>query len=293
MQNAQRPAVNDSSSLVIVMVCALCCFGMRLEASDIPLAGQTILSDSFDRLDQALDGTAPEAVMVPGSVYRAHGSSGSAWQPVSILSNLVMLDSDVGLSAPIASSGSYVKPERINISARVHLAQLGDSGDEYARGIGVGFYSSEDFRPNSFWTARGLVLERSGRVTLVVDDGQDTGVGIGYDPALFGGGAFDPDAWHRLSYDINTAGGDISDIRLDGSLIGGLTTDVFTDTDTSYAGFWTSSLDQFRLSYVDDFEVRAVPEPTTALIAVFAALLAWRRRRAVGGSHKGESCLIV
>ena len=79
--------------------------------------------------------------------------------------------------------------------------------------------------------------------------------------------------------------GDISNIQLDNRLIGDLTTNVFTDAATSYAGFWTSSLEQFRISYVDDFEVTAVPEPTTALIGItgFAALLVRRRRRAVGG----------
>jgi len=283
--SAKAPFVvsrRNPSSFVLV---ALCCFAMRLEASAAPLAGQIILADSFDRADQVLDDAEPEAPTGPGSVfrvYRAHGASGSAWRPVSISSNQVLLDSDVGLSAPIASSGSYVKPAQIRIAARAQLADLGD-GDAYARGIGLGFFSSETARPNSFMSARGLVLERSGRVALVVDDGQDSGPGIDYDPALFGGAAFDPAEWHRLSYEINTADGDVSDIQLDDRPIGDLTTSVFTDTATRYAGFWVSSLAQFRISYVDDFAVTAVPEPTTALVAAFAALLVRRRRRAARG----------
>lgn len=182
-------------------------------------------------------------------------------------------DDQSGSGVSIASSGSYVKPTTFTIQADIspkNLAGLAANG----RGIALGFYSqlntSAGFSQSNF---TGLVLDSAGNLNLVNDPNQSGFFGAGSylgSPIAFAGGTFDPQGFYTLSYDVNTATGAISNIRLSGSTAdysSFYSTALFTDAATMFAGSYGSS-EGGGLAGLDNFLVYtiAVPEPTSLLL---------------------------
>lgn len=231
--------------------------------------GSAIISDDFNRANQALRGTTPATTIIsPAPTYQIEGSLLS-WSPVAIQSNRAYLDSDIGLNVAISSSGAYTKPSVIRLSASLNLGTI-TSGT--GRGVGLGCYTG--FTPNPFSNnvhgsddnARGLLLDRSGNVTLHLPSGD--GLSIPYSSALFGGAAFNPSVSHTLSYQFDTTTGDVASVMLDGVQIGGFAAAGFTDAATPRAGFWVSSATGHTSGYVDNFKVEALtvlPPPTVTV----------------------------
>jgi len=240
------------------------------EPFDISLSGtgqafSAIVADNFDRANQTLAGTAPPTTVIsPSPLYGSSGASGNYWQVVAISGNRVILDTDVGLSVPISSAGSYVKPTRFRISASLNLGTVSGGVDNAARGIGLGTYTGFTPNPTEIGLhghdngARGLVLELTGKITLSTSGSLDSGLSLPYQSALFGGASFNPGVPHTLAYEIDTAAGSISNIELDGVPLGSLTTNVFTAANTPRVGFWVSSSAGGRSGFVDDFLVQGV-----------------------------------
>jgi hypothetical protein len=181
----------------------------------------------------------------------------------------------------LASAGTYVKPTRLTISADLSPKDVvGPASD--GRGLALGFYSAvgpgQQFSQNFF---TGLVLDSAGNLTLVSDPNPSGFFDVGATklPPVAFGGTFDPNAFYRLSYDVNTVTGAISNIRLGGSTANysGLSAPLFTDVATAFAGMYESSAVASGLSALDNFLV--VPEPGTMTLGLLSGLGLWGRRR--------------
>jgi hypothetical protein len=183
----------------------------------------------------------------------------------------------------LASAGTYVKPPLFTISADLSPKDVVGPASA-GRGIALGFFSAvasgQQFSQNFF---TGLVLDAAGNLNLVSDPNPTGFFGAGstlLSPVAFGG-TFDPNAFHRLSYDVNTGTGIIANIRLGASTAdySSLTAPRFTDMATAFAGMYESSAVASGLSALDNFLV-VVPEASTMALGLLTGvgLLGMRRR---------------
>ncbi len=188
------------------------------------------------------------------------------------------LSTDVGESVSIATNSGtgYTKPTQFTISASLNMGGLTGPGPDTV-GVGLGFFSTQG-SPSGGWTNfTGLWLNPvDGRLCLVKPQHNVV------ESVVYGAG-WDSTAWHTLSYSVNTADGSISNVVLDGTSRSYVTTGLFTDAATKYAGFAVGSTTGSTSGYVDNFVVSTVPEPSTLslLAAGLVGLLAyaWRKRR--------------
>lgn len=162
----------------------------------------------------------------------------------------------------IASAGSYVKPTTLRISA--DIAPRNTTGAASGgRGVAVGFYSAvsgNTFSQNRF---TGLVLDAAGNLNLV----QDPNAGGFFDPGSFLGtpvsftGTWNANTLRRLTYDVDTTTGAISNISLEGSSSTyTYSTSLFTNAATAYAGAYGSSSTSGPTSALDNFIVTEVEQ---------------------------------
>jgi hypothetical protein len=98
-------------------------------------------------------------------------------------------------------------------------------------------------------------------------------------------GTWDANALRRLTYDIDTTSGTISNISLEGSTANyAFLTNLFAGVATNYVGMNTSSGVGFTFGAFDNFSLVAIPEPSSiiAWIVVFLVMAgcAWRHKRA-------------
>jgi len=184
----------------------------------------------------------------------------------------------------IATAGSYTKPNTLVISADIAPRNSGGNASG-GRGAALGFFStvgtSQEFSSNRF---TGLVLDAAGNLNLVHDPNASGFFGTGSvrDTPIAFVGTWDSNALRQLSYEVNTITGEISNISLEGSTASySFTTNLFTDSNTAYAGMYTSS-NVSSLGAFDNFQVAAIPEPgTCGLLSMGLAGLLLRRRRKV------------
>jgi hypothetical protein len=194
-----------------------------------------------------------------------------------------------GSAVSLASAGPYVKPTLLQISADMRPYLIPGSASA-GRGLALGFYSSvgasQQYSQNLF---TGLVLDAAGNLNLVHDPnatGFFTGPGsyLGT-PVAYSGGTFVSSQFYRLSYQVDTVTGAISNISLSGSTAdySSLNNALFAGTATNYAGMYISGtaagqggLDNFQVSSI-------VPEPASLTLAGFALVFgACTRRKLLG-----------
>ena len=187
----------------------------------------------------------------------------------------------------LASYGSYTKPTTLQISADISPGDTITDGTGL-RGIGLGFFSQlngNQWSNNSF---TGLLLDPSGNLNLVQCTNTSGFYATYLGAAVAYGGTFSPNSFYLLSYDVNTATGQISNIALQGSTANYSAFEsptLFTDPATSYAGLFTSSAGYGSpVPGFDNFQVSTgtVPEPS-ALALLGSGLIAllgyaWRKR---------------
>jgi len=183
----------------------------------------------------------------------------------------------------ISSMGAYTKGSHLRISADVSPRNTNGTAAG-GRGVGLGFYRNlgGQFSQNSF---TGLLLDSAGNLTLAQDPNATGFYGAGSTiatPIAFAG-AWDPNALRRLTYDIDTSTGAISNISLEGSSANySFLTNLFTNLNTNYAGVNTSSAVANTFGAFDNFSVSAIPEPASMIAwtlgLVTLSLYAWRQK---------------
>lgn len=275
---------NPMKLFIFAAVFSLAALGSALQA-------QVIISDTFDGgLDGAsIEGRIP-TINLPGAVWARATSQISFMTTLSggfgnpLPGAFGNFQSGSGIS--IASSGAYVKPTQLTISADLSPKDLIGTADQF-RGLALGFYSqtgaAQQFSQALF---TGLVLDAAGSLSLVNDPFTTgfNGPGTTASPAIAFVGLWDPNAFHMLSYRVNTVTGRVSNISLGGSFADYTPLSVytfFTDAATNFAGMYTSSGFANGLGAVDNFTV-AVPEPGAMALGLAGSIgvLGIRRRRA-------------
>jgi hypothetical protein len=246
-----------------------------------------------------LTGRTPSDGNLPGGTWQ---TKGGAALPPSMLSTTTAVFGDPipgvfgngnNSSAIPLSGGSYTPPALMRIRADIKMAPPGfdaTSGSAAAgRGMALGFYNTStvvgQFSQNNF---TGLVLDANGNLNLVQDPNNTGFFGAGSflgTPVAYGG-TWNPAAFVTLSYTVDTSTGGLSDITLGGSSAdysSFYNTSLFSATATASAGMYQSADASPRYSALDNFQVTAVPEPGSLLLAAAGLVgAAGRLRRSAG-----------
>jgi hypothetical protein len=213
---------------------------------------------------------------IPGATFHESDNFWTANSAVGIFGNRAQLGADNQASLPIDSSGGFVQPEVIRVSALMNLGSTAGPStpnlSEVQRGVGLGFYAGTVATPDDF---RGLIITTDGRLIL----GQHGLNGLtraGFIEEIASG--LDTSADHTLSFEIDTVTGDMSNITLNGTLQPDVTTTLFA-SNVNEVGFMVSSAAGGTLATYDDFEVSAIPEPSSLSLLGLGAMLVGLRRR--------------
>ena len=195
--------------------------------------------------------------------------------PITVEGGVGVIPAGSGGSASINISSStsplYTKPTTLTISADLEPNDIttGNTFDKEA----LGFYSAPQ-AGQSFEGFLGLALSADGTVTLLGFDTDDFNTPV-YTSQAYTLGTFNPDAFHTLTYTVDTTTGAIENASLtdaNGTETYSFSTDLFTSTATTYAGFYARSDSTPTTDpEIDNFVLSGnvvVPEPSTyALLA--------------------------
>jgi len=231
-----------------------------------------------------LELTPPADVNLPGNNWIEGWGNGNRNPDLQTFAGegTARLSSDVGLGTSIASFGAYVKPTQMSLSARFDVSNV--DGSSSHNGAGLGFYNVIDNSAFGFTNFRGLsVNPDSGALNLLNNTTlNNTTLDSTFVQSLAYSGTWNPAVYHTLSYDVNTTGGTLSNVVLDGTSYSFNATNIFTVTNTAYFGIYTSAQFDGQLGYFDFAQLSGViPEPTSLAVLALGGLgLIARRRRA-------------
>ena len=224
------------------------------------------------------------ATNLPGGNWVCGG--GWEWaRPQTAGDSLYTAEEMACFALPLASNGTYVKPERITVSARISHSQ--------GRG-GIGFWSSvvpqsgyypveggeegetEIRRYNARENFTGLIFNPYSKTLQTYYDGSLRG------PAVPVETTGDKD-YHQLTYTIDTTTGELVWVMLNNKPVLGLVSTAFTDANTAYVGLISydggrTRCQDFEVSEGKDmpsipvFEISALSLPVTpgAVVSVLA-----------------------
>ncbi|HOD82724.1 MAG TPA: PEP-CTERM sorting domain-containing protein [Phycisphaerae bacterium] len=201
----------------------------------------------------------------------------ATWDPPGIPTNLAnLVEEKTVLGISIASSGGYTKPAQIHMSTDIEFP-----GSRNHTG-GVGFFSVLPARAdnqNQFEHFTGLHINETNGTLQVMADGALTGSPVSV-------GTISEGVFYNVGFDIDTLTGALSNVTFDGSPVGGLSSNAFTDVATAFAAVVVGGASR---AYIDNFTVSEiaapegdVPEPASlALLGLAATGLGGyvRRRR--------------
>jgi len=240
-----------------------------LVAAEMPAKQQSaatiIISDTFaGAKGAAIAGRAPDTANAPGGKWSAVAfNTGGSFSPIIETSagdpaHMAYLlcggNANGAIAIPMASQGTYTKPQRFTISADLRGADPG-----------LGFYSALPVHdPEGVFDvfSNFTGLQRLGDGTLVLYRKGCVAGSVKYT------GTFDAKEFHKLSYDVDTRTGAISNVKLQGSTGNYSAFSVagaFTDAATAYAAV-ASLCESGRdnQTYAGSFLVTAIAAPPSS-----------------------------
>jgi len=226
-----------------------------------PPAPPPLISDTFSGTDsvtgESITGRAPE-VGPTDEKYVSSRDNEMAWGKIALdtahgnPAPSVRLSSDEKEVIAVAAKGE-VPPAFLHISGDLCTGSLRAELSDNVMGLGFYGYAGNGHGSQGF---RGLTLRADGSLVLSALDGPASDR-IPYV------GAFDPKAFHRLSYSVDTGTGALYDIRLDGQVKTLSATTLFREsaagTPTLYAGFFVTN----GTVFVDNLTVSEAAAPDT------------------------------
>ena len=240
---------------------------------------QTIISDTFNGTNGTLLTAHAPNVNLTGGGWTFSSANNSIGPNIAIQSDAALVTRFGSAGINITSSGTYVKPIEMTLSATLN-GMNSTTGSAVQAGVSLGFFSSLGTGESQNWfNFSGLVLAADGTLKLIRSTTTFTPILIA--SAAYSG-SWVQNAAHTLTYKINTSTGQISNISLDGdsASYAGFSTNIFTNANTTYAGFYLSNdtTPTGKTASVDNFQLVAVPEPAAFGMLCIAGLFTMVRR---------------
>ncbi len=187
-------------------------------------------------------------------------------------SNQVDMGPDELAVLPISSAGNYMKPPAMTISAGVEVNTTG-ADTQVFRGVGLGFYASTP-GPDGDTGFNGLVLSPTGTLSLSNNPGPTQSTKANFVTVAWPStalGAFSTTTTYTVSYTVDTtaANGGISGVSVTNTSTGVTDTadfadidnysgqNLFSDTNTAFAGYMDTAALTGQLGYVSNFQLSA------------------------------------
>ena len=240
------------------------------------VATAAVVSDSFaaGATETSINGLAPDTANLPGGTWSVGSNNLDfyAWTDTPNFGGPAKSlffwapHTHVGGAATItlSSTGSYTKPTQFTIQVDVLCTNIGTG----VGGAMLGFYSSPSNPASSgvdpITGFTGLMMDGAGNLTLV--ENGVAGTSVPYT------GTFNPNVFNILSYTVNTATGQISNVSLGSNANYSFNSTAFTNSATNYGALGMRALnDDDTYGYAENFMVTASPSAPPATPAGLTA----------------------
>ncbi len=215
-------------------------------------AANFIIKDAFTGTSgNTISGQAPSPTNLPGGTYTLFGATTAGTVKYNGSGATIGVSVDKGAGVTISTSGGYIKPTAMTISAGLTMGTVnaGTLSSTSYFGLGLGYYPSLPGSATSVTNFNGIVLEPTGALALVSTSGTTESVlaSVAWPTATLG--AFSTSTSYTVSYAINTsaAAGGVSNVAVSNgavtdfadfaSIDGYVGTNNFTNANTAFAAF--------------------------------------------------------
>ncbi|WP_289058354.1 carbohydrate-binding protein [uncultured Flavobacterium sp.] len=236
------------------------------------VAQKVIIEDGFDvGTGSVVTDRTPDISNLPGKNYQISKEASTNTTATNVITgSTAKLYTQLAEVINITSTGSYVKPTLINISATFDMGNLtNNSPIRTGRGIYIGFYNSippsNVTNGSAFANMRGIMINpENGKIHLW--DGNSSTTAVPPQSQNYNGTWIGGTQEHTLSYTVNTTTGNISDFILDGITYTWSATSLFNNANTAFAGFGVSSATANTYGNFKNFKVtNAAPQLTQTI----------------------------
>lgn len=264
---------------------ALCAMLLPLGAQ-----AQVLISDDFSTAGDVNSSRTPNLETIDGRKYIKVTNNSNYSTAVNVNApGTARMYVNVGGAISLADSGDFTKPEQLMIAATFSMGTLtNNTPARTGRGVYLGFWSEVQFSTDSMTNMYGVFVNPdTGRLVLWQGESTSNGTALA---TLDYAGVWDDDAFHTMSYCIDISGaetgtaGNIYNFMLDDVAYDWGTVSIFTDANTSYAGFGASAANAGEYGAFDEWSVTAIPEASSSLYILLLGGLSvfirkcWMRR---------------
>ena len=175
------------------------------------------------------------------------------------------MGAQIGEAVSLASVGTYTKPTRFRIEAAFSEGTVGNgSPPSPGRGVYLGFWSSLPSTGDSYPNMRGVFVNPD-TGNLVLWNGASSFTANAVQTNTYNGTWIGGTQPHKMSYEINTTTGNITNFVLDGTAYTWNPTTIFSSANTAYAGFGVSAAGGNQAGQIDWWELMGSVPPATPL----------------------------
>lgn len=233
------------------------------QAFAIPQGGQftPLIEDSFTTNSVTVTGRTPQEYTIGGRVYQLVAAN-SAYAN-SAGGGVANMGAQIGEAVSLASVGSYTKPAQFRIEAAFSEGTVGNgSPASPGRGVYLGFWSSIPATGDSYANMRGIFINPD-TGNLVLWNGASSYTANAVQTNIYNGIWIVGSQSHKLSYEINTTTGNITNCLLDGTAYTWNPTTIFSGANTAFAGFGVSATSGTQAGQIDWWELMGSVAPAT------------------------------
>jgi hypothetical protein len=233
-----------------------------------------MIQDNFTTGTGDVTGRTPEIATISNRTFQKSSAAIVTANTATVTAGVAKMNANIAELIDLSNVSTYVKPTYISITDTFDLGNITNpsTSQRAGRGVFLGFWSSIPSSGDAITNMRGVVvnpLPTVGQIQLCLwNGGTSTGTPV---QTLPYSGTWNNTIKHILSYTVNTTTGNISNCILDGITYSWNTANIFTSTNTKYAGFGANGSSSTQFGNVSSFIVTNVT-PQNSQTITFPAI---------------------